>query len=151
MSDVVTDRIKTHEKLRLKVYDDATGKEIGPGTFVKGHPTIGWGRALDTNGITEEEASYLFTNDYLRVRRQLEDWAPWARKQLNQARYDVLIEMAFQNGIIGLMRFKRFLALLKTGLYTQAAAEGMDSKWAREQSPVRAAELMSIIETGVAD
>lgn len=147
----VEERIKRNEQLRLRVYDDATGKEIGPGSFVKGHPTIGWGRALDTNGITPEEAEYLFNNDFLRVRQQLRDWAPWAEKQLNKARYEVLIEMTFQNGIIGLMRFKRFLALLKTGLYTQAAAEGMDSKWAREQSPVRAAELMSIIETGVAD
>lgn len=70
MSDlqkVLIPMLRAEEGLRLTVYDDATGKPIKPGTLVKGHPTIGIGRALDVNGITEAEAEYLKANDVAKI------------------------------------------------------------------------------------
>ena len=52
------EKLILHEGMKLKVYDDANGKEIRAGDTLVGHPTIGVGRnvAGDGLGITEEEA-----------------------------------------------------------------------------------------------
>lgn len=42
----------------LKVYDDATGKPIGPGSVVVGNPSIAVGRNLSGRGLTTVECEY---------------------------------------------------------------------------------------------
>jgi lysozyme len=135
------------EGLRLYVYDDATGKPIVPGTFVKGHPTIGIGRALDTHGITEEECGVLFRDDIDAVAKQLHDAMPWAF-DLDDARLDVLLEMAFNMGIAGLQKFKNTLADVQAGNYAKAADEMLESLWAK-QVGARAQRLAQQMRTGV--
>jgi lysozyme len=51
------------EKLRLVVYDDATGKPLRKGMTLEGHPTIGYGRALDVNGISVRMANAMLDED----------------------------------------------------------------------------------------
>jgi GH24 family phage-related lysozyme (muramidase) len=66
---LLSQMLEREEGLRTLVYDDATGKPIGPGSVVQGHPTIGIGRALDVNGITAVEADFLLENDATTWRR----------------------------------------------------------------------------------
>lgn len=139
--------IMRHEGLRLAVYDDATGEPLKQGDIIKGHPTIGYGRLLSSaRGITKEEALYLLENDIALVKTEVTKALPWVMN-LNQARRDVLFEMAFQMGVPGLLKFKNTLAAVKAGDYA-GAAEGMkNSLWAR-QTPSRAKELSEVMLNG---
>ena len=78
----LTASLQSHEGLRLFVYDDATGAPIKPGTAVKGHPTVGWGRALDTYGVNEAEADYLLANNIDVVVAEVTAALPWVVQTL---------------------------------------------------------------------
>ncbi len=55
--------------------------------------------------------------------------------------------MCFNMGLSSLLGFKQTLAAMKRGDY-EAAAKGMeDSKWYREDVPVRAARLVRMMRT----
>ena len=47
------DELGADEGIRMLVYDDATGRPIGPGTLVRGHPTIGIGTDSDLKGYDQ--------------------------------------------------------------------------------------------------
>ena len=65
----------------------------------------------------------------------------------NDARRSVLINMAFQLGVSGLMKFKRFIAAYRAGDFVTASKEMLDSRWAM-QTPNRAKELSEQMLTG---
>jgi len=124
--------IKGYEGLRLKPY-----------RCIKGVLTIGYGRNLEANGISLDEAEYLFQND-LRVaiegcRGRIEFF-----KELPVEAQKVLVNMAFQLGVEGLLKFKKTLQYLEQRDFASAADEMLDSHWARE-TPGRARELSDII------
>jgi len=52
-----------------------------------------------------------------------------------------LINMSFQMGYNRLSKFHNTINLIKQGEFKRAAAEVLDSKWAREDSPKRALEV----------
>ena len=66
---------------------------------------------------------------------------------LNEARQCVLISMAYQMGINGLMKFKNMLAAIETQCWNDAAHEGLDSRWA-QQTPERAERQMKTLLLG---
>lgn len=68
-------------------------------------------------------------------------------EDLNKARQDALVNMAFNIGVNGLLGFKKTLALLRIGKYEEAAKEMLNSKWA-DQVGDRAKRLSKQIETG---
>ena len=68
-------------------------------------------------------------------------------KDLNECRQAVLISMAYQLGFSGLLGFKRMLAAIQTHGWNDAAAEGLDSRWAK-QTPARALRQMKTLLTG---
>ena len=67
---------------------------------------------------------------------------------LSDARQLVLICMAFQVGIKGLLGFKKMLLALENGAFVTASNEMLDSKWAR-QCPKRAKRLAEFMRKGV--
>lgn len=140
------ERLWEHEDERLVVYDDATGKPLRPGMTLIGYPTIGVGRNLVTRGITKVESRMLLENDLMSVTRDVQHALPWMAT-LAPARQSVLVEMAFQMGLQGLLGFKKALTAVREGRYEDAAREMLDSKWAR-QTPARAKRLAQIMETG---
>lgn len=71
---------------------------------------------------------------------------PWFDK-LDEVRQAVLISMAFQMGIHGLLDFVHFLGAVRDGRWHAAAGEMLDSKWAK-QTPKRGARQARAIETG---
>lgn len=146
LNAILVPLLKKEEGLRLLVYDDATGAPIGPGTLVKGHPTLGIGRALDVNGISPAEADFLLRNDIARVVSQLDLALPWWR-DLSPNRQAVLVSMGFQLGITGLLGFKNTLAMVKAGNYDGAAQGMANSLWAK-QTPARAKRMAALMEAG---
>ena len=121
--------IKKHEGFRSKPYPDPIhGWDV---------PTFGIGFTY----ITEEESEYLLKRRVARIREQLTTSIP-KFTSLSENIQNILIEMAFQLGIVGLLRFKKTLTAISNEDYEEAAKEMLDSKWAR-QVPRRATAMAS--------
>ena len=134
MTDKVTGFILRNEGIRLHPYRC-------PG----GHLTIGVGRNLDALGITKAEALYLLANDIQRVERSLDEGLSWWR-ELSAVREAVLVDMCFNLGFNGLLRFAKMLMALRRGDWCQAAAEIRTSDY-YSQDGNRAERLIRMIET----
>ena len=99
--------------------------------------TIGCGRNLSDNGISEDEAMYLLDNDIKRVKEELnKNFGAW-RTMPEKARM-VCIDMVFNLGITGFMKFKKTRQLMELGLWLEASEEILRSKYA-VQLPNRSA------------
>jgi len=117
--------------------------------------TIGYGHNLDANPLpginassrlTEEQALEILNNDVAVVEQQLSSRLPWAL-DLSPARYAVLVNLAFNIGIAGLLGFKNTLAFIREGEFANAAANMLASKWAG-QVKGRATELAEQMKSG---
>lgn len=114
-----------------------------------GYSTIGVGRLIDKRkggGITAEESAYLLGNDIQKRMIELERKLPWITL-LDDARRGVLLSMAFQMGVDGLLGFKNTLEMVRTGRYENAAKGMLNSKWAK-QTPQRAKRHSEQMRTG---
>jgi lysozyme len=147
----VSQRLLLHEGLRLQPYRCSKGKL-----------TIGIGRCLDTNPLTDEEkavvgqwergitkcaALYLLRNDIKRVYAELKKRLDFF-KDLDAERQYALIDMAFNLGVHGLLQFRKMLEALKLKDYRRAAIECLASKYARETGQ-RAKRIAYTLEKGV--
>ena len=115
-----------------------------------GYSTIGVGRLIDKRkggGITKEESAYLLNNDIDKIIEQLDKRISWW-KTLDEARCGVLVNMAFQMGVDGLLGFKNTLAMIQSGRYSDAAKGMLSSLWAK-QTPARAKRMSEQMRTGV--
>lgn len=101
-----------------------------PYTDTVGKLTIGYGRNLDDNGISQEEADFLFDNDFHNCERQLAKCS-WYRDQPEGVQA-ALMNMCFNLGLPRLKGFKRMIAALEAKNYTVAAQEALNSKWATQ-------------------
>jgi lysozyme len=111
--------------------------------------TIGVGRLIDKRkggGISRAESAILLDNDLVKIERQLDARLPWWRK-LDDARRGVLMAMAFQMGIDGLLGFVNTLKMIQTGDYAGGAKGMLASLWAR-QTPERAERMAEQMRTG---
>lgn len=112
--------------------------------------TIGVGRLIDKRkggGISVQESEILLNNDLARITKSLDAQMPLWRT-LNDARQAVLLSMAFQMGVDGLLGFKRTLAHIFSGNLADAKLNMLKSEWAT-QTPERAARLAQQMERGV--
>lgn len=129
------EQIKRHEGVRLTPYRCPAGKL-----------SIGVGRNLDDVGISLEEAEYLLSRDLDRAFLGLSKSLPYFQ-DLDSVRQGVLVNMAFNLGLSGLLRFQRMLSAVERGDYAGAAVEMLDSAWAGQVGG-RARELARQMETG---
>lgn len=121
--DDYKNEIKEAEGLRLDVYYDSMG-----------YPTIGYGHVLNCGStIPREAADIIFEADY--------DHAVYGYDRLgldlDTVRRSVIIDMIFNLGLAGVMKFEHMLFAIKHGDWVRAANELMDSKYAK-QVPNRA-------------
>lgn len=116
-----------------------------------GYLTIGVGRLVDPrrtgSGLSADEIEYLLQNDIKNRVEALNAHLPWF-KDLDEARQGVLLNMAFQMGVAGLMGFRNTLAMVQAGEYARAADNMLLSKWAG-QTPKRAGRMAEQMRTGV--
>jgi lysozyme len=115
-----------------------------------GYQTIGVGRLIDKRrggGLRPDEIAYLLNND-IQIRREALKKALPFFVNLSSARQGVLINMAFQLGVAGLLEFKQTLKLIEGGDWAGASIAMIDSTWAR-QTPARAARLAKQMETNL--
>lgn len=128
------ERIKTHEGYRRKPYICPAGKL-----------TIGYGRNIEENGITEAEASFLLDNDIKISEDECRRAFRWF-DNLDEIRRGVIVEMHLNMGLKRLKTFKKMLAACEKQDYELAAREMLNSLWAREQVGQRAKTLANLMK-----
>lgn len=114
-----------------------------------GYWTIGVGRLIDKRKggcLRDSEIDMLLSNDIDHFESQLINALPWYSK-LDGVRQRVIVNMAFNLGIDGLLGFKNTLAMIERGDYAGAAKGMLNSKWA-QQVGERAKRLSTMMETG---
>lgn len=126
--------IKKHEGVRLFPYL-CTAKKL----------TIGVGRNLDDNGIRQDEADLMLSNDIKECEQVLESRMDhW--EALSEVRQAVLINMVFNLGWPRFSKFKKCIAAVNDCYFDRAAAEMLDSRWA-VQVGNRAIELSEMMKS----
>ena len=133
--EMLVDQLFIHEGCSLMPYADTEGLL-----------TIGIGRCLDRKGISEEEAMIMLMNDVDEVAQGLDQNIPWWR-ELDDVRQRVLLDMSFNLGVWGLMKFRKTLGHVQAHNFEHASMEMLDSKWA-EQVGGRAKALSQMMRTG---
>ena len=140
MKAELTRQLKADEGVKSCVYEDSLGLK-----------TIGVGRLVDSRkpgaGLRPSEIDFLLQTDIDDRIEQLTRRLPWFQS-LDDARKGVLLNMAFQLGVDGLLGFKNTLAMVESGKYSEAAQGMLQSKWA-SQTPARAERMAKQMETGV--
>jgi lysozyme len=135
---VITDLVSLvalHEGFRQKPYRDTVGKL-----------TVGHGFNLDDTGIYEDESKMLLSMRLDKTYKELEKALPWVA-QLDPVRKAVVVDMAYNLGLVGLLGFKNTLADIKAGDYVGASDRMLQSKWA-SQVKGRAVRLSTMMKTG---
>lgn len=125
-----------HEEERKFPYTDTVGKI-----------SIGIGYNLTDRGMSDEWINSQYQKDVTFFYNKLSEF-PWYR-DLTADRQIVLIDMSF----MGLQRFREFTRMIDALAihdYAQAAAEMLDSEWAK-QVKTRAESLAHAMLTGVYD
>lgn len=139
------EQLKFHEGLKLKPYNDTKGiKTIGVGRNMEANsPDDELGRRVGPEGISEQEAMKLLDNDIDKCVRDVERNIPSYGK-LSEPRQHVLLDMCFNLGINGLLKFKNMLAEVDRGDYAGTADEMLDSNWANQVKgrAIRLANMM---------
>lgn len=136
----------------MTVYDlifSDEGYNAHPYKDTRGHTTIGVGRCLDCEGITQAEARYLMANDVADRTKELmaTSWFP----KLDEVRQAAFIDMAFQLGTSGLLGFHDAVDAMEAptaGTDWDLVADALlDSDWATE-TPNRAHRIATMVRTG---
>ncbi len=130
----VKDFIIKHEGLRLKPYLCPAGKI-----------TIGVGRNIEENGISEDEAMYLLENDIKRCENELREIFP-NFDSLPENIKIALIDMDFNLGKPRFLTFKKLIQAVKEGDFKKAAQEAKNSRWC-EQVKSRCEDVCEMIKS----
>lgn len=147
---LLREQLKRHEGFKLRVYKCTAG-----------HSTIGCGYNLDANpahlkkseiddmmknGISEAKANYLLDLMIAMTETDLVKKLDFFT-ELSEPLQALLVNMAYNMGVNGLLKFKNTLAHIRTGSYDEAADEMLNSKWAKQVGN-RAFELSKQMRTG---
>jgi len=134
--------IQRHEGLRLSPYKD-----------IVGFWTIGFGHNLSTKNepipeiITLTKAEFYFEDDLEHALCSLDVTLKAYGIDVDEVRFAALTDLVFNIGIYGMLKFKKMLAALLVSDYTVAAAELLNSKYAKQVGG-RANELADMLLTG---
>jgi lysozyme len=136
MSDLI-EQLRKHEGVEAFSYVCPAGYE-----------TIGVGRNISKSGLglSADEIDYLLQNDINRCVRELAYALDWFAS-LDGVRQDALVNLCFNLGLTRLMQFKLALSAMERGEYHKAAAEFLDSRWAKQVGN-RAIEVTHMIRMG---
>ncbi len=126
--DRVLDSVAEHEGFRESVYLDHLG-----------NPTIGYGTRIEEIELDEETARAWLVRELEEKFDRLIGVIGFA--DLSQVRQGVILEMAYQMGVGGVLRFRRMWKAIRHTDWDAAADEMKDSRWYRDQTTARAGKL----------
>ena len=137
--------LRYEEGERLRVYDDFSGQNISVGSRVLGHPSIGVGRSLDREGISQDESDAMLVHDVQKWGMGLSQH-PWYLA-LDKIRQAALISMAHVLGLAGILTFSDMIAGLSVQDWQRAYDGVLASKWSSEE-PARAKRVANMLLSG---
>lgn len=105
--------------------------------------TIGYGLNLE-NGISEDEAETILIMRLRKIYAALTVTLPWYATAPDEVK-DVLVNMVYNMGLTGVLKFKYMLAAMERKDWTNAAFEMRHSRWYRQVTN-RAERLAQRIE-----
>lgn len=136
----IVEQLERDEGIRYSVYQDSLG-----------YWTIGIGTCIDARKgcqLTRNEIEMLCTNRIGLASSALDQEWPWMQT-IDPVRKGAFVNMAYQMGVDGLGAFRNMLADASVGNWQGASDSGLDSKWAKQQSPARASRLMLQLKNGI--
>jgi len=133
--DKLKEQLTVDEGRRKRIYKDTVGKWTG-----------GVGRNLSDRDFSDNEIDLMLDNDIRLVEAGLDKTLPWWR-ELNDVRQNVLANMAFNLGVVGLLGFRNTLKAIADERWEAAATGMLQSKWARQVGQ-RAVRLATMMRTG---
>ena len=160
--DRLFEQLKRHEGIRFTAYKCSRGFwTVGVGRNLEHNPlcdaeklTI-FGKLLPDADVirrlmfgklSAEHVELLFLNDVAKAEELCHKHLPMA--ELNDARKAVFINMVFQMGINGVLKFEDMLRFAGLCEFDLCAAAMLDSKWFRLDSPGRAQKLSDQMLSG---
>ena len=135
------DRERLAAQLRLH-----EGVEHKPYKCTAGYLTIGVGRNIEKRGLSDDEIDYILNNDVDIATSELASTFDWFAG-LDDVRMRVVVDMVFNLGMPRFKQFQNMLAAIEAQDWPEAAAQMMDSRWAK-QVGARAERLRDMMETG---
>lgn len=130
--------IRKHEGCEQFAYKDSLG-----------YLTIGIGRCIDRRkgkGLSLSESLLLLKNDIEDCKHELEHFAFY--RALDDVRKCVLIELVFNLGIAGLLKFKHTIDAIERKDFKNAVLHLKDSKWATQVGQDRIDNICHRLEHG---
>lgn len=116
----ISEQLRKHEGEKLKPYLCTSGKI-----------TIGVGRNLQDRGISKLESEFMLQNDIDQSIKELSENISFYHNLPDNIK-KVLIDMCFNIGIGGLMKFTKTLRYIEEKRYAEAAKEMLNSKWSKQ-------------------
>lgn len=133
------EELKLDEGLRLSMYKCTEGfNTIGYGHNCDSCPTFEGSHIPDT--ISQNTAERLLDADIAKAQISLYKAIPWI-VNIPKNQQEALINMTFQMGINGLLKFKNTLKMIKEGRINEACDNARKSLWYK-QTPNRAERVI---------
>jgi len=129
------DDLKRDEGWRAHAYQDTLG-----------YWTIGYGFLVDERkggGLPQHIGDKWLYSLISKTVDELDSRIPWWKNQPEEVQR-ALVNMAYQLGVNGLLRFNNMLGALRDGRREEAALHALDSRWA-SQTPNRARRVAALI------
>jgi lysozyme len=149
-NNVLIERLEFHEGYRANKYICTGGKTTqGIGHNLDNNPLNETEKIIikDLNHWTKPEARFVLSNDIEKCKLLLNNMVRGFNK-LDDERQYALVDMCFQLGINGLLKFKKMLKAIEVGDFEEASKQCLDSSYAK-QTPSRANRIARLIKTGV--
>lgn len=149
-NNVLIERLEFHEGYRAEKYVCTGGKTTqGIGHNLDNNPLNEIEKIMikDLNHWTKPEARFVLSNDIEKCKLMLDNMVRGFNK-LDDERQYALVDMCFQLGINGLLKFKKMLKAIEVGDFEEASKQCLDSSYAK-QTPSRANRIARLIKTGV--
>ncbi len=129
----------------MTIKDELTldeGRKKLPYVDTMGKISIGIGRNLTDNGLSDDEIDYLYNNDINRCKKELAEHDFYFIQPPGVQ--DALLNMNFNLGISRLLEFKQMISALELLHYEAASYAALDSLWAKQvgDRAVRLAAMM---------
>lgn len=124
MTPYLVEDLKIEEGFKAEAYPDPRSHgppwTIGYGhTGREVHPGLVWDQSAAATALAGDVAA---------TARELDTAIPWWR-QLDDTRQDVLVDMAFNLGVHGLMGFTTFLGFVHASKFAEAALDLRGTAW----------------------
>lgn len=129
--------VMRHEGFRDRPYRDSMG-----------YITVGYGHCLDFRPVSERAAQVILDDDLDWFIDALERSVP-VFPTLDPVRQAALVDMAFNLGLVGIMKFRQMWKAIVAGDWERASAEVLASRWP-SQVGQRALDCARTLRTGKA-